>query len=107
MREQTTERSYSWQEKVKKNKSKLDLSNKVNRNVRTLGKLSGQTAPISRFHNDSRLPDLKECPFLAKKLPVHIVQVMVCVNEYISLQWSLQFKTPLFNNSLHFKTRYQ
>ncbi len=23
------------------------------------------------------------------------------------VQWSLQFKTPLFNNSLHFNTRYQ
>ncbi len=25
----------------------------------------------------------------------------------LHVQWSLQFKTPLFNNSLHFKTGYQ
>ncbi len=34
----------------------------------------------------------------------------VCVCETYSqnhIQWSLRFKTPLFNKSLHFKTRYQ
>ncbi len=32
---------------------------------------------------------------------------MISVIMLMQLQWSLRFKTPLFNNSLHFKTGYQ
>ena len=27
--------------------------------------------------------------------------------KFCNIQWSLRFKTPLFNNYLHFKTGYQ
>ena len=36
-----------------------------------------------------------------------VLKLKVEVLNWKDIQWSLQFKTPLFNNFLHFNTRYQ
>ncbi len=33
--------------------------------------------------------------------------IPVEISDIACIQWSLRFKTPLFNNSLHFKTGHQ